>query len=117
MKLSALFYFVLSLFGCSTATNVHLTRTIVDGSDTLYSMSTARDGVARFECRGSESGHCYYAVYSDTCDPAGNASACDPSPLREFALAVGSQQQITGLQDFHLCVSAHEDVRGPDCEN
>ena len=115
MKLTALLYFDLSLFGCSTPANVHLSRTIVDGSDALYSISTARDGVAQFECRGSESGHCYYAVYPAHCDPSASTTGCDLTPLREFALAVGSRQQITGLQDFHLCVSAHEDVRGPEC--
>lgn len=113
MKLTALLYFVLSLFGFSIGGSSFVTRTVVDGVVTLHSKATARDGVARFECLRSASGRCYYTVYARGCAPV--AAHCRSKPIKHFAVAGGASRQIAGLQQFVLCVSANGALPGPDC--
>lgn len=106
MKLPALLYFVLSLFGCDVGRSTFVDRISVDGAHALYSRATVEAGVARFECLRSATGHCYYTVFPRDCG-AGSAKggACNEPPLQRFAVANGDSRQIAGLHDFRLCVS------------
>lgn len=112
MKLIALIYFALSLFGFDTGGSTYVTRTTVDGADVLYSRATAGAGSTRFECVRSTSGQCHYTVYPRTC----TTDRCRSAPIERFALANGGSRQVSGLHGFHLCVSADGGVPGPDCE-
>ena len=103
-KLLALFAFVLSLYGCDTATRTVVQREREDGADRLYSRTVVEAGVARFECRASASGQCHYALYAGRCADARDASACDTRTAARFALAVGESRQLTGVRTFRLCV-------------
>ncbi|MBW3550286.1 MAG: hypothetical protein KY442_05500 [Proteobacteria bacterium] len=120
-KLTALCSFVLSLYGCDVGGSTYVTRTHVDGTDTLHSRTVVRAGVARFECLRSASGQCHYTVLPDACAPAPAAAGarsdhCTDQPLERFVLADGDSRQITGLPDFRLCVSADADTPRPDCQ-
>lgn len=122
MKLMALLYFVLSLFGCDPGGSTYVTRTVVDGADTLYSRATTQAGVARFECLRSTSGQCYYTVLPRECAPAttaktptSRAALCPSEPIERFAIAKGDSRQIAGLQGFRLCVSAEGGAAGSEC--
>lgn len=112
MKLMALFYFVLSLFGVDVGGSTFVTRTVVDGADVLHSRATTEAGSARFECVRSASGQCHYTVYPRAC----TSGRCRSEPIERFALANGDSRQVPGLHDFHLCVSADGGLPGPDCE-
>ncbi|QOY62979.1 hypothetical protein INQ40_01360 [Lysobacter sp. H21R4] len=113
MKLLALIYFVLSLFGLDIGGSRYVTRTTtMDGADTLYSQAEARAGVARFECLRSASGACHYTVYPRNCAPlSGSGLAlrwgpCKSAPVQRFTVSSGGSRQISGLAGFDLCVSA-----------
>lgn len=119
MKLMALIYFVLSLFGCDIGGSSYVTRTTVDGTDTLYSQTTTRAGIARFDCVRSASGACHYTVFPRECSPALLAlkqqrDHCGSEPIERFAVADGESRQITGLQGFRLCVSGQPNCSQPD---
>ena len=105
MKLMALIYFVLSLFGVDIGGASYVTRTTVDGTDTLYSQTTTQAGVTRFECLRSATGQCHYTVYPRDCESDG---ACETKPLDQFALASGDSRQVSGLAGIRLCVSNNE---------
>lgn len=129
MKLIALCYFVLSLYGCDVGGSTFVHRTHVDGADSLYSKATVEGGVARFECLRSASGQCYYTVFTRDCtatsgralgSSTGSTSkpivGCRPELVERFAIAKGDSRQIPGLHSFRLCVSAEDGIPGPDCE-
>src|SRR5690606_12087801 len=108
-------YFVLSLFGVDIGGASYVTRTTVDGTDTLYSQTTTQAGVTRFECLRSATGQCHYTVYPRDCEPSPAAAAaqrdgCGSIPIERFAVAKGASRQITGLQDFRLCVSGGDEA-------
>ncbi|MGV8941079.1 MAG: hypothetical protein ACOH1P_05975 [Lysobacter sp.] len=120
MKLMALIYFVLSLFGCDIGGSSYVTRTTVDGTDTLYSQTTTQSGTARFECLRSASGACHYTVFPRECSPvlmAVNPSRdrCGSEPIERFTVANGQSRRITGLQGFRLCVSGREGAMQQNC--
>ena len=119
MKLMALFYFVLSLFGVDVGGSTFVHRSSANGADILYSKATAQAGVARFECVRSASGQCHYTVYPGDCTrgPAAtrNSDGCRSEPVDRFVLADGDSRQIAGLHDFRLCVSAEGGEPAPDC--
>ena len=101
---------LMALAGCNekpSVTTIH--HSSVDGVDTLFSKTTVRGGVARFECFASESGQCHYLVYSERCParaPGSNPAACQRTTLDDFALKIGKAHEIRGIpQDFHQCVS------------
>ncbi len=101
---------LLALAGCNekpSVTTIH--HSSANGVDTLFSKTTLRDGVARFDCFASESGQCHYRVYAERCPaPAAgeNPAACAPTTLEDFTLAPGRTHEIHGLpQDFQQCVS------------
>lgn len=121
MKLSALFYFVLSLFGCDVGQSTFVDRISVDGVQALYSKATVEAGVARFECLRSASGHCYYTLFPRDCtaSPAAGGKRdanCLSRPIERFAVANGDTRQITGLRDFRLCVSGEYGTPEAGCQ-
>ena len=119
MKLTALFYFVLSLFGCDVDSSSFVHRSSVDGSDVLYSKAAVHSGVARFECLRSASGECHYTAFPRDCDSATDGAAeatCKHRPIERFAVAQGDIREVAGLVDFRLCVDTGPAVPGPDCE-
>ncbi len=120
MKFMALIYFVLSLFGCDIGGSSYVTRTTVDGTDTLYSQTTTQAGVARFECLRSASGACHYTVFARDCAPASGATSplsahCASTPIERFTVARGDSRQVSGLTGFDLCVSAEDASTGNAC--
>jgi hypothetical protein len=118
MKFQALFYFVLSLFGCDTGGSTFVDRVTVDGADALYSKAIVESGVARFECVRSASGACHYTVYPPACSARGQMGTpghdCT-KPIERFAVARGDSRQVTGLPRFRVCVSASGETLAPDC--
>jgi hypothetical protein len=117
-KLTALLYFMLSLLGFDTGGNTLVHRTSVDGADTLHSRATVQAGVARFECLRSASGRCHYLVLPRDCmsSPASqDTTGCASRPVERFTLDDGDSRQITGLQNFRLCVST--EIAGHDCKS
>lgn len=84
-----------------------------NGHDVLYSKAHAKDGVARFECKASDSGTCHYTLYPDAC--AGKAN-CKLAPLQRFTVPRGQTRQVEGLRDFRVCVGIDDKALGADCE-
>ncbi len=84
-----------------------------NGHDVLYSKAHAKDGVARFECKASDSGQCHYTLYPDAC--AGKAD-CKLAPLQHFVVARGQARQIAGLDHFRVCVAIDARALRADCE-
>lgn len=128
-KFIALYYFLLSLFGCDIGGSTFVHRASIDGRDTLYSKVVAQPGVARFECLRSASGQCHYTVFPGTCSsapipapgPATRSTSrrsgrCPSGPVERFAIANGDSRRIAALPRFRVCVSADSGTRGPDCE-
>lgn len=120
MKLLALIYFVLSLFGCDVGRSTFVDRIGTEGVDFLYSRATVEAGVARFECLRSASGRCYYTLFPRDCASASGRkpqrpARCPSEPLERFVVANGDSRQIPGLLDFSLCVSAESATPEPDC--
>ena len=112
-KLAALLQFLLALSGCSLG-DVTYSDHITEGRhDVLSSKARVQDGVARFECRASDSGWCHYTLYPDAC---GNGKDCALAPLQRFTVARGDSRQIAGLRDFRLCVKLDDALPGPDCQ-
>ncbi|MGH8076275.1 MAG: hypothetical protein ACREPE_02975 [Lysobacter sp.] len=119
-KLIALFYFVLSLYGCDVGGTTFVHRTHVDGTDTLYSSVAAQPGAARFVCLRSASGQCYYTLFPRDCmatsAPTDNRiGRCRSAPIKRFAIAEGNSRKIADAQRFRPCVSAEAGSPGPDC--
>lgn len=112
-KLIALLHFLLALAGIDIGSTSYSNRIIGNGHDALYSLAHAKDGVARFECRASDSGTCHYTLYPDAC--AGKAD-CRLAPLQHFTVARGQTRQIAGLHEFRVCVGIDERPLRADCE-
>jgi hypothetical protein len=100
------------LSACNLGGTSYSNRIGVDGHDTLHSKAIVKDGVARFECRASDSGWCHYTVYPEAC--AGKAD-CALAPLQRFRVARGEVRQLAGLRDFRPCVATTATPLGPDC--
>jgi hypothetical protein len=98
---------------CGTDGTSYSNRIADNGHDTLYSKAHAKDGIARFECKASDSGSCHYTLYPDAC--AGKAD-CKLAPLRQFTVARGQSRQIADLRDFRVCVAIDDKALGADCE-
>lgn len=111
-KLTALCYFVLSLFGLDVGDARYVHRTSADGTEALYSRADVHAGVARFECVRSASGRCHYLVFAPGCDPA---AGCSERPLQRFAVDAGRSRQFAGLAGFHLCVAPEAAEAGATC--
>lgn len=115
MQLSALLYFMLSLFGVDAGRSTFVDRVVVDGAYALSSKATVEAGVARFECLRSASGHCYYTLFPRQCPTSSATGACLAKPIERFVVANGDSRQLTGLNDFRLCVSDKDETPGTAC--
>lgn len=111
---------LLALAGCDekpSVTTIH--HSSANGVDTLFSKTTVKEGVARFDCYASESGQCHYVVYTERCPdaaPGENPAACGRTTLDDFDLAVGGTHEIRGLPgDFRQCVGQKLPVPGSGC--
>lgn len=110
-KFIALLQFLLALAGFSPG-GTTWTSQVRDDGRILSSRAHAQDGVARFDCIDSSSGHCHYTLYPQRCAGAG----CDAPPLRSFDVARGESRQLAGLPGFRLCVDTRDTAPGPDCK-
>ncbi|HWS78970.1 MAG TPA: hypothetical protein VN205_11425 [Thermomonas sp.] len=104
---------LLILSACNLGGTSYSNRIGIDGHDTLHSQARAKNGVARFECKASDSGSCHYTLYPDAC--AGKAD-CTLAPLQRFAVARGKTREIAGLRDFRVCVAIDAAAIGADCQ-
>ena len=101
------------LSACGINDTSYSNRIANNGHDTLYSKANAKDGIARFECKASDSGNCHYTLYPDAC--AGKAD-CALAPLQRFSVARGQTREIAGLQGFRVCVGTDDKPMGADCQ-
>lgn len=101
------------LAACGANGTSYSNRIADNGHDVLYSKARANDGVARFECRASDSGSCHYTLYPDACD---GKPDCRLAPLRQFAVARGQVREIPGLDGFRVCVATTDAPMGADCQ-
>ena len=116
-NLIALLYFLCALLGCDTGGTTLVTRTSVDGHDSLQARSRVQTGIDRFECIASDSGRCHYALFARECAP--NQPNCRTEPFERFSMPVGADREIVGLPArFDLCVtqSAAPPTLTPDCK-
>lgn len=104
---------LLILSACNLGGTSYSNRIGIDGHDALYSKARVRDGVARFECKASDSGRCHYTLYPDAC--AGKAD-CRLAPLQRFTVARGQSREIAGMRDFRVCVGIDATAMGADCQ-
>ena len=104
---------LLILAACNIGGTTYSNRIGIDGHDTLYSKARAKDGVARFECKASDSGRCHYTLYPEAC--SGKAD-CQLAPLQRFSVARGQAHKIAGLQDFRVCVAIDGAAMRADCQ-
>ena len=81
-KFVALLQFLLALGGCSLGGTTYSNRIAEGGHDVLASRARVQDGVARFDCRASDSGWCHYTLYPDAC---GDGKDCALAPIQRFA--------------------------------
>ena len=112
-KFVALLQFLLALGGCSLGGPTDSNRIAEGGHDVLASRARVQDGVARFDCRASDSGWCHYTLYPDA---GGAGKDCALAPIQRFAVARGDSRQIAGLSGFRLCVGPDDTALGPDCQ-
>lgn len=101
------------LSACGAGGTSYSNRIGANGHDVLHSKAHAKDGVARFECRASDSGACHYTLYPDAC--AGKAD-CRLAPLQRFVVARGQVREIAGLGEFRICVGTSDAALGADCQ-
>lgn len=110
----------LTLAGCNYAPSTSITTTTVNGADVLHSViSESTPGETRFECAKSSSGHCHYAVFSQSCNAVANdrsATACTTRLIEEFTLAAGESKALIRLPvDFKYCVRQDAKPVAPAC--
>lgn len=114
-NLIAMLYFLCALLGCDTGGTTLVTRTTIDGHDTLHARSRMRAGIGRFECIASDSGRCHYALFAHECPP--NRPDCRAEPFERFSMTAGGSREIVGLPaHFDLCVSRKAAPLSPDCK-
>lgn len=120
--LIALIYFVLALLGFDgVGSHTHVSHSVVNGVEVLYSRTTTIADVADITCIRSVSGSCHYRLLVSDCRTprrrAMTASSCTPDPARQFALATGASREITGLPaHFTLCVGQDTKTARNECE-
>lgn len=104
---------LLILSACNIGGTTYSNRIANDGHDVLSSKARVQDGVARFECKASDSGRCHYTLYPEAC--SGKAD-CQLAPLQRFTVARGQAREIAGLQDFRVCVAIDGAAMRADCQ-
>ena len=119
-NLIALLYFLCALLGCDTGGTTLVTRTSIDGHDSLHARTRVRAGIGRFECIASDSGRCHYALFAHECPPDQPDCRAEPvEPVERFSMAAGADREIVGLPArFDLCVTqnAAPPTLTPDCK-
>jgi len=116
--LLAILFYALSLFGIDVGSHTRVDRIRSNGTDVLYSKVVAQPTVTRFECLRSESGQCYYTVYSPDCrnqakTAGGRVQGC--ASVDRFALALGDARQMAARPGLRMCVSADAHAPEADC--
>lgn len=120
--LIALISLVLALFGIDGLGNRTIAiRSIVNGSDVLYSTARINAGFTEFACIRSASGGCHYQLSPPDCAPpqlAANAtSGCRPDSVLGFVVAAGGRRNFFALPThFTLCVAQDIDFSTAHCE-
>jgi hypothetical protein len=104
---------ILAACGADGNSHTQISRIANGGHDVLSSKTRVQDGVARFDCKASDSGHCHYTLYPDAC--AGKAD-CQLAPLQRFTVPRGQAREITGMRDFRVCVGIDATAMGADCK-
>ncbi len=104
---------LLILSACGIGGTSYSNRIGGDGHDALYSKAQVKDGIARFECKASDSGTCHYTLYPDAC---GGKADCTLVPLQRFSVARGQTRQVAGLDAFRVCVGLDDAALGADCQ-
>lgn len=104
---------LLILAACNVGTTTYSNRIGIDGHDVLSSKARTKDGIARFECKASDSGRCHYTLYPAAC--AGKHD-CRLAPLQRFSVARGQTREIAGVRDFRVCVGIDATAMGAGCQ-
>jgi hypothetical protein len=104
---------LLILSACDIGGTTYSNRIANDGHDVLSSRARVRDGVARFECKASDSGRCHYTLYPEAC--SGKAD-CELAPLQRFTVARGQAREIADVRDFRVCVRIDATALRADCQ-
>jgi len=117
--LLAILFYALSLFGIDVGSHTRVDRIRSNGTDVLYSKVVAQPTVTRFECLRSESGRCYYTVYTPDCANAAKAASgrvqgC--ASVNRFALALGDARQMAAGPGLRMCVSTDAHAPDADCD-
>jgi hypothetical protein len=101
----AIIYCFLNLAGCTDAQNRSIAATAQEnGRLTLDSLTDVRMGRAWFECKASQSGRCYYAVFKEGAE------------VRRFDLGAGEVVRLADLPaGFSLCVASTAAGAKPGC--
>ncbi len=119
MRTAILLASLLCLAGCNYAPSTSITTTTVNGADVLHSeVSVQAPGSATFECAQSATGSCNYAVFTNDCTTAKDASTttCTTRVLNRFTLAKGESKRVAGLpSDFRHCVKQDREPSVPGC--
>ncbi|WDS36076.1 hypothetical protein [Pseudoxanthomonas sp.] len=118
--LTSMLYCLLALFGCDgNSSTTTVTRTQVDGQDTLFSRTTQDHDAATFQCVRSISGRCHYQVFQERCAAqatAADEAKCARTPMDSFSLAVGDRHLLKGLAgQVRECVQAEAPGAGTRC--
>jgi hypothetical protein len=117
--LTSMLYCLLALFGCDGKnTTTTVTRSQVNGQDTLFSRTTQDQDAATFQCVRSSSGRCHYLVFEETCrSDAATARPCARTPMDHFSLKVGERRLVKGLAgQVKDCVQAETPGPGTRCQ-
>jgi len=128
-RLIAIFYFVLSLYGCDVGGSTQINHTTVDRHGTLDGKAIVRPGVARFDGVSGGRGRCHYSGFPAMCAPRPRAHAASPAQAADnpsnhcmgtavggFATAAGKRRCTPGRQDIRRFISSCPATTGPDCE-
>jgi hypothetical protein len=104
---------LLILSACNIGGTTYSNRIANNGHDVLSSQARVQDGVARFECKASDSGRCHYTLYPEAC--SGKAD-CGLAPLQRFTVPRGQAREFAGVRDFRVCVAIDGATLRADCQ-
>ena len=113
--LLAILFYALSLFGIDVGSHTRVDRIRSNGTDVLYSKVVAQPTITRFECLRSESGQCYYTVYTPACSKQASGRSQGCASVDRFALALGDARQMAARPGLRMCVSADAHAPEADC--
>ncbi len=117
--LTSMLYCLLALLGCDGKTSTTtVTRSQLNGEDTLFSRTTQERDAATFQCLRSSSGRCHYQVFEEKCpsELESDKSKCVRTAMDSFSLAVGDTRLVKGLAGHvRECVQAQTPGPGTRC--